>query len=54
MIKSETVKSALLLAFIGTVLIALVEPIAGYTMSPEKMMGQKDTTALYSDNRSMM
>jgi hypothetical protein len=32
MIKSGNIKPVLLLAFIGIVLIALVEPIAGHTM----------------------
>ena len=48
MIKSETVKSVLLLAFIGIVLIALVEPIAGHTMGQGDMMGE------HSANETML
>ncbi|MHB8103540.1 MAG: hypothetical protein ACYDEF_15565 [Methanosarcina sp.] len=48
MIKSGTVKSVLLLAFIGIVLIALVEPIAGHTMGQGDMMGE------HSANETMM
>lgn len=58
MTKSGTVKSVLLIAFIGIVLIALVMPIAGQKIGQGKMMEQKDMMVYmmvsYLDNSSMM
>ncbi len=54
MIKSGIIKPVLLLALIGIIVTALVQPIAGSTMGQGNMMEQKDKMVSCSDNKSMM
>lgn len=54
MIKSRIVKSALLVSFVGILLISLVEPISGNSMGQGKMMGQRDTMNNHAENQTQM
>lgn len=53
MIKSGVTKSALLLACIGIIVVALVEPIAGHMMGPGNMTG-RDMEVACPDNKTHM
>ncbi|MGB9940165.1 hypothetical protein [Methanosarcina sp.] len=52
MIKSGTLKPALLLALIAVIVIALVEPIAGDMMGQGNMMNQRSTVIVCPDNQT--
>jgi hypothetical protein len=54
MIKSGTIKSVLLLACIGIIIIGLAEPIAGDTMGKGKVMEQEDKMAACPANETKM
>jgi len=49
-IKSGAIKSVLLLACIGIIVISLVEPIAGHIKGQGNMTGQRDMMAVCPDN----
>ena len=51
MIKSGTLKPALLLALIAVIVIALAEPIAGHMMGQGNMMGQR-SMMIYGPKKS--
>ena len=53
MIKSGAIKSALLLACIGIIVVALVEPIAGHMMGQGNMT-ERDMKAACPDNKTHM
>ena len=52
MIKSGTLKPALLLALIAVIVIALAEPIAGHMMGQGNMMGQRSMMIVCPDNQT--
>jgi hypothetical protein len=54
MVKSRIIRSVLLLALIGIIVTALVQPIAGSTMGKGKLMEEKDKMIPCPENKSMM
>ena len=54
MVKPGIIKSVLLLVFIGIIVTAFVQPIAGSTMGKGKLMEQKDKVVPCPENESMM
>jgi len=54
MVKPGIIKPVLLLVFIGIIVTAFVQPIAGSTMGKGKLMEQKDKMAPCPENESMM
>ena len=54
MVKPRIIRPVLLLACIGIIVTALVQPIAGNTMGQGKLMEQKDKMVSCLDNESMM
>jgi hypothetical protein len=54
MVKPRIIRSVLLLACIGIIVTALVQPIAGSTMGKGKLMEQKDKMIPCPENKSMM
>ena len=54
MLKPGIIKPVLLLVFIGIIVAAFVQPIAGNTMGQGKLMEQKDKMVPCPDNKSMM